>query len=60
MRASHLYPSSASVRVFDQTKGREVVIGGCLRKQYLQFLHEPASDPGWYVESVGPAEIGNH
>lgn len=59
MRASHLYPSSASVKVFNKNTGKDEVIGGCLRKQFLHFNQESVSDPGFYIDSIGPAEIGN-
>jgi hypothetical protein len=58
LRAQHLYPSGSSVVVKDHNN-KDQVIGGCNRKQYLQFKQEPPSDSGYVSEDIGPAEVGN-
>jgi len=59
MRASHLYPSSASAVIFDKALGRNVVQGGCLRQQFLQFLQEPPSDIRTDMETLGSWTLGD-
>jgi len=58
LRAQHLYPSGSSV-VVTNPQGRKLTIGGCQRKQYLQYKEESRSDQGYITEDIGPAEVGN-